>query len=245
MTRIMSEMITRTYIKPFHSVELHYLKGKRETDFEKELVKRYHSFIDRMDQMHQRIKPLRKRFYHEQYIIEQHDVETKNYKQCYSTIKDTVERFMTGTKIEINEFHELKDHFSKETERYLEYHREKVDPWREMKDITEAEFIKLHNWFDKEGADKAYDYFNDYGQELYKNHNNYTLDLCQYDEDVDNMNGKRDKVDKQWYDLFDLREKTIVMEIPVCARLEKINELVRGIERDVVEMDESRLMFNN
>jgi len=62
---------------------------------------------------------------------------------------------------------------------------------------------------------------------------------------VDEINGERDKADKQWYDLFDLREKTVAMHIAVCARLEKINKLLKIVERDIIGMNESRLMFNN
>ena len=231
----MSETIARTY-------------GNCETAFEKELLKRFLSFSKKRHKMHQRIKPLAKRYYHEQHLMEEHDAATKKFEQRYRDMQHTIEGFKNVSRsmgIDMSEFNALSVRYHKVTEKYLEYHSEKVDPWREMLQKTEAEFRNLHQWFDKEEEIRAYDYMKDYADELYKNYDNYALDLCQFDDDVDEMNGERDKADKQWYDLFDLREKTVAMQIPVCARLEKINKLLKNVERDIIGMNESRLMFNN
>jgi len=119
--------------------------------------------------MHKRIKPLVNRYYHEQYLMEEHDEATKKYEKRYRAMQHTMAGFKNvsrGMGIDINEFNALRMLFDKVTEKYLAYHSEKVDPWREMQQKTEAEFRELHQWFDKEEEIRAYDYMKDYADEL-------------------------------------------------------------------------------
>ncbi|MEW6467409.1 MAG: hypothetical protein AB1458_00710 [Bacteroidota bacterium] len=243
-------MITRKFEHPFYSPVLNYRENTPETDYEKELIRRYLSFLNAMQETRERVKALRNHYYYERMLVEETEQELSRVNERYGAIARIVEEIKQTMIIDINDFPLMCDYFFNTNVMYLEFHKKHVEKLRMTIEENEFEFRRLYEWFESEGEsesghEKTYREFEEYAQELYTNKHRYSLDLSQFDADLSEMKQAWQKVSAEWDALFDLREETVQNTTGFCKRLSAANELAEKLQLDIEAMEEARTCFQN
>jgi len=243
-------MITRTFQNPFYSPVLNYEETKTESNYEKELLSRYIGFLNSMNEKRLMIKELRNQYYYEQMLTEECDAEIERILTRYKGVEKVVKEIKRTMTIDPVDFPLMHKYNIETNKMYTEFHEQMVDKLRDCINTNDAVFDKLYDWFEgkddnQSGEEKAFTYFEDYAQELYTNYDNYALDLCRFDKDVDDMKGEWQKADDEYEKLFDLREATVKTTTAFCNKISEVNELCKLLDTDLVEMEDQRKGFHN
>ncbi|MEP7169615.1 MAG: hypothetical protein ABI855_09630 [Bacteroidota bacterium] len=246
-------MKNKEYENPFFKVVLNYDETKPESDYEKELVKRYLNFLTEQQEKRNLIKALRNRYYHEQFIVDEATPELDKIAEKYMFLvkaveKDNLEIFEYFTEMQKmiirwvfprgrenkndrTEFINVENEGTDVNNNYTRYHKETVDKVRDIINENEKDFKVLMNWFenDQEGS-KAFSNFNNYANELYKNYNQYSLDSNGFYRSTEKMKREWQKFRNEWDELYDIREKTVALSAIYTEKITKANELVETLQ---------------
>ncbi len=252
-------MTTRKIENPFYTATLEYDETKTETDYEKELVNRYADFLQKMQGMRETMKQLKEGYYHEELLRDEIAEPLEKIKERYEEVDKAVKKIIETQTIDAFDFPRMRDYFFETNAMYVKLQAEEVEELRGLIDENQKVFTKIYNWFEVEAYDengeempedfveydstsgKVYEYFDKYASELYKNYDAYSLDLCSFDEDVDNMKGAWQEVSKEWDDFFDFREKVLKNGVALCEKITNINTMVEAQQKKIDELDTVRI----
>jgi hypothetical protein len=238
-------MQTRQYENPFYTVVLNYDETRPETSYEKELIKRYLNFLEMQARKRKLIKNLTQQLYHEQLLVDEAFPLHKIIEEEFSDISEIVETLKYESFIIPEAFFGLRNKLSQANDSYLAYYAETVENLRIKMNANEEAYQELYAWFEDEEDGKAYTEFDDYAEELYKNYNNYSLDLSQFDTDVEAMKGEWQKLSTEWDEIFSLREETVKNTKSFIDKVNALNESVGKMQKDMDEMENNWSAFNN
>ncbi|HLG36389.1 MAG TPA: hypothetical protein VI757_16040 [Bacteroidia bacterium] len=228
---------SKEYKHAFFNVILEYDDSKPESDYEKELVKRYMDFLTQLQSKRELMKDLRNRYYHEQLMVDDAAPLLDELLKQYELLLPQTEEFRDGKNNDRDEYRSLCNEIVEGNKKYLQYHEDTVNKIRNIINDNEKYFDVLFNWFENDvEEEKAYSYFDDYAQELYGDYEKYSLSLTAYDRSVDDMKGEWQKLGKEWNELFAIREKTVALSriysdkiIGINSRSNALNQMMEQL----------------
>jgi hypothetical protein len=230
-------MEIKEYEHPFFKVVLNYDETRAESDYEKELVKRYLNYLSQQQEKKDLIKALRNRYFHEQFMVDEATPELDKITGQYKLLIKSAEVYKEENKNDRGEFIKLEKQMIEANINYKRYYKETLDKISDAINENEKDFEVLMGWFENDGhASEAYSNFYSYTRELYKNYSQYSLDLARFDKSTDEMRGELKKLKNEWNELFDIREKTVALCIVYTEKINKTNSIVDALQKMVEEL---------
>jgi hypothetical protein len=253
-------MITRKTEHPFYTVTMEYDETKTETEYEKELMRRYLEFLNKMQEMREMIEPLKQSYYHEQHLENEMEEELQQIESRYNEVDKVVKKIIETTTIDPNDFPLMRNYFFHTNQMHLDLDERKTEALRSLMDENDKVFSEIFNWFEgDESGDcgnpddvapesksaKMYSAFHDYAAELYKNYDNYSLDMQRFDEDVNEMKDAWGNADEEWDLFFAFYKKAMKHQKKFKERYEAINNLAKELAPKIEELETIRVMNLN
>lgn len=238
-------MITRKFENPFYTLVLDYDETRVETDYEKKLVKKYLHFLNRQHSQRQTMIEYTPLFYKQRLMVDDAKEAFQSIAALFDLLFAQQDKINQTKVMAPEEYFKLRDEFASAFEAYQDYHKTSVDPLRICMNNNERSFQKLFDWFENEKDGEAFSKFDDFAGELYKNYNNYSLDLCQYDRDVDNMKNAWQQLNKEWDAFYELRQEINNESTAYCDLLNLLNDRVNRLQIDLIDMGQAWNALNN
>jgi hypothetical protein len=193
MRQVKTETLLRTIV-------LDYDESKTESDYEKALLKAY---VD----IHDKIAALKNRRGKLAYEYGLHEDQIEQGEKALAPVAAGISNFLQEVEV-IAEKIKSDEAMTSLNVRMTEFHEEFIDPFQKAHIEPLAETCKaLHEEYKafEDAVDQMGEEFDKYHTEtyglLYKNYNDYALDLCAYDDDEQELRGELDKL--QFYNEHD------------------------------------------
>ncbi len=226
--RLITDMIKKTIEHSLRKIELEYDDSKAESAYEKELLSAYVALHDRAQELK---KQKDKLVYEFGELTDQVIAAEKAFAPVDNTIKTMHdEAKVVVEKKDDSALSELESRMSEfSTGPINDFHRQVLDPLTDECTRIQAEYEKYEQSDEKLGDD-----FHKYNDEtcdlLYRNYNDYSLDLNSYDDDEQEFRGVLDELSS----LYKAHGKAIG----------KYNELMEFIRLTYARWDDIKQMFS-
>jgi chromosome segregation ATPase len=246
-------MITRKTEHPFYTVTMEYDETKTETDYEKELMRRYVEFLDKMQEMREMMAPLKESYYHEEFLRDDMEEELQQIESRYNEVDKAVKQIIETTTIDPVDFPLMRNYFNQTNKMHLDLDERKTDALRQLLDKNDKVFSDIFNWFEGDESEgdennpngfapepksaKMYSSFDDYAEELYKNYDNYSLDMQRFDEDVNEMKEAWSNADKEWDSFYAFYDQMQKHQNKFQERYAAIDNLAVGLAPKIQELE--------